>query len=95
MKKISQSIKYQEQIDRNYQMFKQAIGRLVNKKSCSEEEQSYLYNRAKADLYNIDWDYNIYDPVGLEQAIETHEWSMRKDHYNQDRDYYDRIRLKS
>lgn len=94
MKKFSQVLKYQEQIDRNYQMFKQAIGRLVNKKPWSEEEQSYLYNRAKADLYNIDWDYNIYDPVGLEQAIETHEWSMRKDSYNQDKDYYDRIRLK-
>ena len=53
-----------------------------------EEYEHYLYNKAKAELYNIDWDYEIYDPIGLAQAIDQYEWSERKDKYNNDKEYY-------
>lgn len=84
-------IKYAIQIQRNYDMFKQAIGKLIQEKAWSDEEEDYLYDRAKAELYNIEWDYTIYDPIGLKQAIEEYEWIERKERYNNDRDYYNRL----
>jgi hypothetical protein len=56
-----------------------------------EEYEHYLYNKAKAELYNIDWDYEIYDPIGLAQAIDQYEWSEKRDKYNNDWDYYSRL----
>lgn len=85
------NIKYAMTIQRNYEMFKQAISKLTKEKAWSEEEEDYLYDKAKAELYNIEWDYTIYDPVGLKQAIEEREWLDNKDSYNQDRDYYNRL----
>lgn len=85
------NIKYATQIQRNYEMFKQAIGLLCETKELTEGEENYLYLKAKANLYNIDWDYSIYDPIGLQQALEEHEWLEKKDRYNQDRDYYDKL----
>ena len=85
------SVKYAMQIQRNYEMFKQAIGLILKDKTYSDEEEEYLYNKAKAELYNIEWDYSIYDPVGLKQAIEEREWLDRKDSYNQDRDYFNNL----
>ena len=85
------NIKYAMTIQRNYEMFKQAIGKLIEEKAWSDEEEDYLYDKAKAELYNIEWDYTIYDPVGLKQAVEEREWLDRKDSYNQDRDYYNRL----
>jgi len=57
----------------------------------SEGYQDYLYNKAKAELYNLDWDYDIYDPIGLALAIDQHEWSEKRDKYNNDWDYYSRL----
>lgn len=56
-----------------------------------EEYEHYLYNKAKAELYNIDWDYEVYDPIGLAQAIDQYEWLERRDKYNNDWDYYSRL----
>ena len=56
-----------------------------------EEYEHYLYNKAKAEMYNLDWDYDVYDPIGLAQAIDQHEWSEKKDKYNNDWDYYSRL----
>jgi len=56
-----------------------------------EEYEHYLYNQAKAELYNIAWDYEVYDPIGLAQAIDQHEWSEKRDKYNNDWDYYRRL----
>lgn len=78
-------------IQRNYEMFKQAIGKLIEEKAWSEEEEDYLYNKAKAELYNLYWDYTIYDPVGLAQLVEQYEWLDRKDRHNQDREYYNNL----
>lgn len=88
------SVKYAMQIQRNYEMFKQAISLLVKEKSWSDEEEDYFYDKAKAELYGLDWDYGIYDPVGLKQTIEEHEWLYRKDNYNQDREYYNNLGVK-
>jgi hypothetical protein len=56
-----------------------------------EKYEHYLYNKAKAELYNIDWDYDDYDPIGLAQAIDQYEWSKRKHQYNNDKEYYDNL----
>ena len=56
-----------------------------------EECEHYLYNKAKAELYNIDWDYEVYDPIGLAQAIDQYEWSERKHQYNNDKEYYNNL----
>ena len=48
-----------------------------------EGYEHYLYNKAKAELYNIDWDYEIYDPIGLAQAIDQK--------YNNDKEYYNNL----
>ena len=56
-----------------------------------EEYEHYLYNKAKAELYNIDWDYEVYDPIGLAQAIDQYEWSERKHQYNNDKEYYNNL----
>ena len=85
------TVKYAMQVQRNYEMFKQAIGLLCETKELTEEEENYLYLKAKAELYNLDWDYSIYDPIGLQQALEEHEWIEKKDSYNQDRDYYNSL----
>ena len=85
------TVKYAMQIHRNYEMFKQAIGLLCETKELTEEEENYLYLKAKAELYNLDWDYSIYDPIGLQQALDEHEWLEERDKYNQDRDYYNSV----
>ena len=56
-----------------------------------EECEHYLYNKAKAELYNIDWDYDVYDPIGLAQAIDQYEWSEKRDKYNNDKEYYNNL----
>lgn len=56
-----------------------------------EEYEHYLYNKAKAEYYNIDWDYEVYDPIGLAQAIDQYEWSERKHQYNNDKEYYNNL----
>lgn len=85
------SVKYAMQIQRNYEMFKQAITTLCKREELEEEQENYLYNKAKAELYNLYWDYSIYDPVGLAQLVEQYEWLDRKDRHNQDREYYNNL----
>lgn len=84
-------IKHSLQIHRNYEMFKEAIGQLVDKTNCSDEKKDYLYNKAKAELYNINWDYSIYDPTGLKQAVDEQEFLEMGDKHNNKWDYYNRL----
>jgi hypothetical protein len=91
MKKL---LNYQQYAEKNYEAFKQAVTLLINEKNYCEEKKDYLYNKYKAKLYNIYWDDSVYDPVGLEQLIDSYEWNERKNSYNQDKDYYDSIRVK-
>lgn len=82
------TIKYTMQIHRNYEMFKDAIGKLCNRISLTDEQKDKYYLYAKADLYNIDITDFIDDPVALEQAIDAIEISERKNERNQRSDYY-------
>ncbi len=83
------------QIEKNYKMFKEALNIICRKIELSEEDQNYLYLKAKAELYNIDWDYSIYDPIGLEQTIDEYESLERKYMLQQKGDYYKNIEIKN
>jgi hypothetical protein len=84
-------IKHTLQIHKNYEMFKEAIGQLVDKTNYSDEKKDYLHNKAKAELYNIDWDYSIYDPVGLKQAVDEQEFIEMGAKHNDKWDYYNKL----
>jgi len=66
-----------------------------NQKSCviklSEDIECYKNLIEQADLYYVEWDYSIYDPVGLEQEIETKISEARKAYQEQNRNYYNSV----
>lgn len=52
----------------------------INWLSLISKVEKYEYLIAEAKKLNVDWDYNYYDPVGLEQEIEVcqHEAYLEK-----------------
>jgi len=83
--------KHAIQMHRNYEMFKEAISKLCDRKSLNDEQRDKYYLFAKAELYNIDITDFIDDLVGLEQAIDAVELSERKIQSSDKKDYYNRI----
>lgn len=65
--------KHAMQIHRNYEMFKEAIGKLCNRTSLTDEQKDKYYLFAKAELYNIDITDFIYNLEGLQQAVDIVE----------------------
>lgn len=90
LEKCKEAIQKKDEFTKEQEMFKQNVSNM-GQHNYPEEYQHYLYNKAKAELYNIDWDYEVYDPIGLSQAIDQYEWSERKHQYNNDKEYYNNL----
>lgn len=76
------------QIHRNYEAFKEAITKMCDKNSYTEDERNEAYTIAKARLYGIDISQFSNDPIGLEQAIEEIDIDERKIKDSNRQDYY-------
>lgn len=90
LEKCKEAILKKNEFTKEQEMFKQNVSDM-KQHNYPEEYQHYLYNKAKAKLYNIGWDYEVYDPIGLSQAIEQYEWLEKKHQYNNDREYYNNL----
>lgn len=90
LERCKEALMVREQFTKEEMKFSESLSKIWGH-DYPEEYEDYLYNKAKAERYNIDWDYDVYDPVGLSQAIEDHEWLERKHQYNNDKEYYDRL----
>jgi hypothetical protein len=90
LERCKEALCIRENYTREQMMFTEALSKIWQH-DYPEEYQDYLYNKAKAERYNIAWDYGVYDPIGLAQAIDQYEWSEKKDKYNNDWDYYSRL----
>jgi hypothetical protein len=90
LERCKEALCIRENYTKEQMMFAESLSKIWQH-DYPEEYQDYLYNKAKAERYNLDWDYDVYDPIGLAQAIDQHEWSERKHQYNNDWDYYSRL----
>ena len=90
LERCKEALCIRENYTKDQMMFTESLGKIWPH-DYPEEYQDYLYNKAKAEWYNIDWDYEIYDPIGLAQAIDQYEWSERKHQYNNDKEYYNNL----
>ena len=91
--------RYREAINKNIDLFEKRKNFknslcIIDKQAYDTEYSDYLYNKAKAELYNLDWDYSVYNPEGLIAAIELYEWERSKDKYNKDRENYMRLKAR-
>jgi len=90
LERCKEALCIRENYTKEQMMFAESLSKIWQH-DYPEEYQDYLYNKAKAERYNLDWNYDIYDPIGLAQAIDQYEWSEKKDKYNNDWDYYSRL----
>lgn len=90
LERCKEAIRVNNEFTKEQELFKKSLANIAEFKYTEEYEQ-YLYNKAKAELYNIEWDYGVYDPIGLAQAITQYEWSERKHRYNGDNEYYNNL----
>lgn len=65
----------------------------ISKYKWDDEKEQYLMNIAKLPMLGISWDESIYDPVGLQQAVDEREYELRRTELNYNRDYYFSRRL--
>ena len=90
LERCKEALRMREEFTKEQEMFNKSLSKIWGH-DYPEEYEDYLYNKAKAELYNIDWDYDIYDPIGLAQEIDAYEWSERKHQYNNDKEYYNNL----
>ena len=93
LERCKEALCIRENYTKEQTSFAESLGKICQH-DYPEEYQEYLYNKAKAERYNLDWNYDIYDPIGLAQAIDQHEWSERRDKYNNDREYYNNLGIR-
>jgi len=90
LERCKEALRIRNQFSKEEMLFAESLSKIWGN-DYPEEYEDYLYNKAKAERYNLDWDYDIYDPIGLAQAIDQYEWSEKRDKYNNDWDYYSRL----
>lgn len=93
LEKCKEALRIREQFTKEEMTFSESVSRMWGH-DYPEEYEDYLYNKAKAERYNLNWDFSVYDPVGLAQAIEEHDWLEVRHQFNYDREYFNNTRVR-